>query len=73
MNFILIEGKVNLINRILKKVYSVDYYTADFDHYYKETNMFMKTLFYKDDWRLKEITMKYIKNTNNIFEIIYLR
>ena len=73
MNFILIEGKANLINRILKKVYSVDYYTADFDHYYKETNMFMKTLFYKDDWRLKEITMKYIKNTNNIFEIIYLR
>ena len=73
MNFILIEGKTTLINRILKKVYSVDYYTADFDHYYKETNMFMKTLFYKDDWKLKEITMKYIKNTNNIFEIIYLR
>lgn len=73
MNFILIEEKVNLIDKILKKIYSVDYYTADFDHYYKETNMFMKTLFYKDDWRLKEITMKYIKNTNNIFEIIYLR
>lgn len=73
MNFILIEGKVNLIDKILKKVYSIDYYTADYDHYYKERNMFMKTLFYKDDWKLKEITIKYIKNTNNIIEIIYLK
>ena len=69
----LIEGKVNLIDKILKKVYSIDYYTADYDHYCKERNMFMKTLFYKDDWKLKEITIKYIKNTNNIIEIIYLK
>lgn len=73
MFFISTEGKTKLLDRMLKKVCFVDYYTADYDHYYKETNRFMRTLFYKDDWRLRDITIKYIKNTNNIFEIIRLR
>ena len=73
MKFILTEGNLDLVAKMLKRVYFLDYYIGDFEHYYKENNMFMKTLFYDIHRTLKEITLKYIKNTNNIFEIIYLK